>query len=111
MNAAVAVKLKTLTRASQTPLEGVFSGSSLQCKRTSSRGRRSASVCLTAHAACVQVRQMSGEEAWRGCIELRKRKDHFIYTVESTGVLRPEQLCSRALDILAAKCDKLLEHL
>ena len=45
------------------------------------------------------------------CIELRKRKDHFIYTVESTGVLRPEQLCARAIDILAAKCDKLLEHL
>ena len=54
---------------------------------------------------------MSGEEAWRGRMELRKRKDHFIYTVESTGVLRPEQLCARALDILAAKCDKLLEHL
>ena len=54
---------------------------------------------------------MSGEEAWRGCIELRKRKDHFIFTIQSTGILPPEQLCSRALDILAAKCDKLLEHL
>lgn len=68
-------------------------------------------VCLTAQAVGTQVRQMSGEDAWRGCMELRKRKDHFIYTVESTGVLRPEQLCFRALDILAAKCDKLLEHL
>ena len=66
---------------------------------------------LTARAVGEQVRQMSGEEAWRGRLELRKRKDHFIFTVESTGALRPEQLCARALDILAAKCDRLLEHL
>ena len=59
----------------------------------------------------LQVRRLSGEEAWRGCIELRKRKDHFIYTIESTGALRPEQLFTRAIDILVAKCDKLLEHL
>ena len=59
----------------------------------------------------LQVRRLSGEEAWRGCIELRKRKDHFIYTLQSTGVLRPEQLFTRAIDILVAKCDRLLEHL
>ena len=59
----------------------------------------------------LQARRLSGEEAWRGCIELRKRKDHFIYTIESTGVLRPEQLFMRAIDILVAKCNKLLEHL
>lgn len=59
----------------------------------------------------LQVRRLSGEEAWSHCIELRKRKDHFIYTIESTGVLRPEQLFTRAIDILVAKCDKLLEHL
>ena len=59
----------------------------------------------------LQVRRLSGEESWRGCIELRKRKDHFIYTVQSTGVLCPEQLFTRAIDILVAKCDRLLEHL
>ena len=59
----------------------------------------------------IQVRRLSGEEAWRGCIELRKRKDHFIYTLESAGALRPEQLFVRAIDILVQKCDKLLEHL
>lgn len=72
-----------------------------------------ASLLLLVHnsARLLQVRQLSGEDAWRGCIELRKRKDHFIYTVESSGVLRPEQLFTRAIDALVAKCDKLLEHL
>ena len=72
-----------------------------------------ASLLLLVHnnARLLQVRRLSGEDTWRGCIELRKRKDHFIYTVESSGVLRPEQLFTRAIDALVAKCDKLLEHL
>lgn len=74
---------------------------------------RIALLLLLAHdsARLLQVRRLSGENAWRGCIELRKRKDHFIFTVESSGVLRPEQLFTRAIDALVAKCDKLLEHL
>ena len=54
---------------------------------------------------------MSGEEAWAGHVALRKRKDHFIFTVESTGALPPDVLFTRAVDALAAKCDRLLELL
>lgn len=54
---------------------------------------------------------MSGEEEWSEHMQLRKRKDHFIFTIESTGILPPHQLFLHALDQLAAKCDKLLEHL
>ncbi len=59
----------------------------------------------------MQVRRLSGEEEWTEHLALRKRKDHFIFTVESTGVLPPDALFMRAVDALAAKCDKLLEHL
>ncbi|CAL8469321.1 g8862 [Coccomyxa elongata] len=58
-----------------------------------------------------KVRRMSGEEEWSEHLQLRKRKDHFIFTIESTGILPPHQLFLRSLDQLAAKCDKLLEHL
>ncbi len=59
----------------------------------------------------LQVRRMSGEEEWAEHLQLRKRKSHFIFTIESTGILPPDQLFLRSIDILAAKCDKLLEHL
>ena len=59
----------------------------------------------------VQVRRMSGEAAWAEHLELRKRKDHFIFTVESTGALPPDALFTRAVDVLVAKCDRLLELL
>eukprot|EP00775_Hariotina_reticulata_P001866 gene1866-2203_t len=39
--------------------------------------------------------------------KLRKRKDHFIFTIESTGAVAPEDLFRRALQILAQKCEKL----
>ena len=35
--------------------------------------------------AYVQLRRLSGEEKWKGRLQLRKRKDHFIFTVQSTG--------------------------
>lgn len=54
---------------------------------------------------------MSGEEAWAEALELRKRKDHFIFRVESTGVLPPDELLCRAVDALAEKCDRLLANL
>ncbi len=41
------------------------------------------------------------------CVQLLKRKDHFIFTIESTGVLPPEQLLVQALDILSEKAQRL----
>lgn len=58
-----------------------------------------------------QVRRLAADERWAGCLELRKRKDHFVFTVESTGALPPQMLFTRALDVLAAKADRLLQRL
>ena len=45
------------------------------------------------------------------CVQLLKRKDHFIFTVESTGILSPEQLVMQAIDVLQGKAQRLAEKL
>ena len=51
-------------------------------------------ICLRARASglCLtQLRRLTGEEKWKGRLQLRKRKDHFIFTVQSTGEQRRQQ--------------------
>lgn len=57
------------------------------------------------------VRRMSGEPQWMPYIQLRKCKDHFIFTIESTGAWRPHELFKEAVDRIVSKCDKVLEGL
>ena len=45
------------------------------------------------------------EEIPEGIVQLAKVKDHFIYTVESTGCMPAAEIFIRALDILKWKCD------
>lgn len=59
----------------------------------------------------MQVRKLSSEDRWRGRLQFRKRKDHFIFTVQSTGILPPDVLFARAVDELSAKCARLLDRL
>lgn len=42
---------------------------------------------------------------------LRRVKDHFIFSIESTGALRPEELFTEAITILTDKCEKVLADL
>eukprot|EP00877_Chromochloris_zofingiensis_P010207 jgi/Chrzof1/543/Cz01g19190.t1 len=58
-----------------------------------------------------KVRRLTEQELWAERIQVRKRKEHFIFTIESTGALPPQELFKQALDILAAKCDKLATRL
>lgn len=58
-----------------------------------------------------RVRRLLGDDKWAGRAELRKRKDHFIFTVESTGALAPDALVRQALAILVAKAEKLERRL
>eukprot|EP00879_Flechtneria_rotunda_P024734 GHRR01026240.1.p1 GENE.GHRR01026240.1~~GHRR01026240.1.p1 ORF type:complete len:156 (+),score=48.39 GHRR01026240.1:1296-1763(+) len=58
-----------------------------------------------------QVRRLLEHDKWRECIQLRKRKDHFIFTIEGTGCIAPDELFRRALTILAQKCEKLAGNL
>jgi DNA-directed RNA polymerase alpha subunit len=47
------------------------------------------------------------QDKWRDVLQLRKHKTHFIFTVESTGAMTPDELVVRALDILREKAAKL----
>jgi DNA-directed RNA polymerase I and III subunit RPAC1 len=61
---------------------------------------------------CVErVRELSGEPGWGDKIALRKKKDHFIFTVESTGQLPPDVLVKEAIKVLASKCQSVLSTL
>jgi DNA-directed RNA polymerases I and III subunit RPAC1 len=58
-----------------------------------------------------KARRLSGEPRWVGALQLRKRKDCFMFTVESTGALRPHEIFRQAAALLSSKCDKVLEGL
>ena len=49
----------------------------------------------------LQVRRLSGEERYAPYIQLRKIKDHFIFTIESTGAWRPHELFNYAVQVCA----------
>eukprot|EP00873_Tetraselmis_striata_P013136 jgi/Tetstr1/433400/TSEL_002395.t1 len=55
-----------------------------------------------------KVRTMSIEEKWSPYLQLRKLKHHFMFTIESTGVLHPAVLFEQALDAFHAKCKSVL---
>lgn len=56
---------------------------------------------------CRECISGGGEES----IALRRVRDHFIFTVESTGALPPELLFTEAVKILEQKCDRLISEL
>jgi len=58
-----------------------------------------------------KLRSMLDRPEIAEAVQLRKRKDHFIFTIESTGVLPPEALLEQAIDILHDKAQRLLEKL
>ncbi|XP_008279737.1 DNA-directed RNA polymerases I and III subunit RPAC1 [Stegastes partitus] len=47
----------------------------------------------------------------KNVVKLGRVRDHFIYTVESTGILPPEVLVMEAIKVLMAKCQRFLNEL
>jgi len=58
-----------------------------------------------------KARRLSGEPRFAGKLALKRAKDHFIFCVESVGALPPGELVVRALEVLEAKCDRLMERI
>lgn len=50
----------------------------------------------------MQARRLSGEERYAPYLQLRKIKDHFIFTIESAGAWRPHELFQYAVEVRAA---------
>ena len=58
---------------------------------------------------CIErVRELTGEPGWEEKIVVRKRKDHFIFTIESVGQMKPGTIFKEAVKILASKCQSTL---
>lgn len=62
--------------------------------------------------ACTLCREClrCGEE-WEKRVSIRRVKDHFIFTIESTGALSPETLFTEAVKILEDKCERVITEL
>ena len=55
---------------------------------------------------CTMCRECIRKEGWSERVRLRRKADHFIFTVESTGCLKPPDIVTEALLILKNKADK-----
>ncbi|GFR47339.1 hypothetical protein Agub_g9033 [Astrephomene gubernaculifera] len=58
-----------------------------------------------------KLRRLLEQERISACVAYRKRKDHFIFTIESAGQLPPAELLEQALEVLHEKARSLSEKL
>ncbi|XP_050218592.1 uncharacterized protein LOC126669221 [Mercurialis annua] len=62
--------------------------------------------------SCTLCREcIRGGEEWEKRVALRRVKDHFIFTIESTGALPPEELFTEAVKVLEDKCERVITEL
>ncbi|XP_027336559.1 DNA-directed RNA polymerases I and III subunit RPAC1 [Abrus precatorius] len=74
------------------------------------KGRRRARVAEP--RKCTLCREcIRGGKEWEDRVSLRRVKDHFIFTIESTGALSPEVLFTEAVKILEDKCERVITEL
>ncbi|GLC33310.1 hypothetical protein PLESTB_000347500 [Pleodorina starrii] len=58
-----------------------------------------------------KLRRLLEQERFSSAVAYRRKKDHFIFTIESSGVLPPQELLAQALEILRDKAQNLMEKL
>ncbi|XP_010248371.1 PREDICTED: DNA-directed RNA polymerases I and III subunit RPAC1 isoform X1 [Nelumbo nucifera] len=73
------------------------------------KGKKRATVARS--RACTLCRECIRGEDWEKRVALRRVKDHFIFTIESTGALPPEVLFTEAVKILEDKCERVITEL
>lgn len=56
-------------------------------------------------------REVFRHENLKDLVKLTRVRDHFIFSVESTGIWSPEQLVSQAIQVLMAKCREVTREL
>jgi len=55
---------------------------------------------------CTMCRECIRKDGWSESVILRRKADHFIFSVESVGQIRPEEVVEEAINILKAKANK-----
>ncbi|KAG8386006.1 hypothetical protein BUALT_Bualt03G0104100 [Buddleja alternifolia] len=73
------------------------------------RGRKRATVAQP--RSCTLCRECIRGDDWDKLVALRRVRDHFIFTIESTGALPPEVLFTEAVKILEDKCERVITEL
>ncbi|CAA2972185.1 DNA-directed RNA polymerases I and III subunit rpac1-like isoform X2 [Olea europaea var. sylvestris] len=73
------------------------------------KGRKRATVARP--RSCTLCRECIRGDDWDKYVTLRRVKDHFIFTIESTGALPPEVLFTEAVKILEGKCERVITEL
>ncbi|XP_050367872.1 uncharacterized protein LOC126786172 [Argentina anserina] len=74
------------------------------------KGKKRATVARP--RKCTLCRECIREgKGWEDSLSLRRVKDHFIFTIESTGVLPPEVLFTEAVKILQDKCERAINDI
>ncbi|KAF7710415.1 DNA-directed RNA polymerases I and III subunit RPAC1 isoform X1 [Silurus meridionalis] len=56
-------------------------------------------------------REVLRHDDLKNLVKLGRVRDHFIFSVESTGILPPDVLVSEAINVLTAKCQRFLSEL
>ncbi|KAL3851118.1 hypothetical protein ACJIZ3_013000 [Penstemon smallii] len=73
------------------------------------KGRKRATVSRS--RSCTLCRECIRGDSWDQLVALRRVKNHFIFTIESTGALPPEVLFTEAVKILEDKCERVITDL
>lgn len=60
---------------------------------------------------CTLCRECIQGNGWEDFVALRRVKDHFIFSIESTGQMPPEVLFTEAVKILEDKCERVITEL
>ncbi|KAI5674668.1 hypothetical protein M9H77_15032 [Catharanthus roseus] len=60
---------------------------------------------------CTLCRECVRGNGWEEVVSLRRVKDHFIFSIESTGALPPEVLFTEAVKNLEDKCERVITEL
>lgn len=74
-------------------------------------GKKRAIVGEKSARKCTLCRECIREKGWEELVSLRRKKDHFIFTIESAGALPPEELFTEAVKILEEKCERVITEL
>mmetsp|Transcript_25510 Transcript_25510/g.100782 ORF Transcript_25510/g.100782 Transcript_25510/m.100782 type:complete len:177 (+) Transcript_25510:972-1502(+) len=62
-------------------------------------------------STCTMCRECIRHGDWGEKVRLSRVRDHFIFSIESTGAIAPEDLFMRALQVLVDKCGNVVDRL
>jgi len=71
----------------------------------------SETVVVARPLQCTMCRECLRPEGWDQVVTLARIADHFIFSIESVGMLTPEEIFKRAIKILARKANDLAQEM